>query len=249
MAKKKHTEGETSAPANPSKSKAAPNDKDTTVVENDQLLALAEDASEPEPKAAGHKKPKKVLTRLEQGDQIIRSHTGWAVVAGLIPLPLVDSFAVGAIQTDMLKKLSALYGVDFSEDQNKANITMLAGVGFARMFTRFAKAIPVVGTIVGGVSRAVTSGASTYAVGEVFQRHYESGGTLLEGLDIDVLKMWYNDALERGKAIAAALYERYKPRTKAELGREAAMTHLKSLHDIGFLTAHEYEELVEGLAK
>jgi uncharacterized protein (DUF697 family) len=189
-------------------------------------------------------KNKKTLTRIEQGDEIIRNHTGWAVAAGLIPVPLADYFAVSGIQLDMLRKLSELYQVDFSEDKGKASIAMLAGAGFARMFTGFAKAIPGVGTLIGGVSTAVASGASTYALGEVFQRHYEGGGTLLEGTDVNVIKTWYQEALNRGKELATSLCAlRKKSVSEDDLSKEEALENLNDLRENGFVTAEEFEKM------
>ena len=39
----------------------------------------------------------------------------WSGAAGLIPIPLVDMAAVGGVQLQMLRRLSEIYGVPFSE--------------------------------------------------------------------------------------------------------------------------------------
>src|SRR5262249_52323614 len=43
-----------------------------------------------------------------------------------------------------------------------------------------AKMIPFVGPLVGGLSMPLFSGAATYAIGQVFIQHFETGGTLLD---------------------------------------------------------------------
>ena len=56
------------------------------------------------------------------------------------------------------------------------------------------KAIPLLGTLVGGVSWLALAGASTYAVGKVFIQHFESGGTLLT-LDPEKVMDYYREQL------------------------------------------------------
>jgi uncharacterized protein (DUF697 family) len=194
----------------------------------------------------------KQADRLEKGDQIIRSHTGWAVAAGLIPVPVADYLAVSSIQMDMLRKLSELYDTEFDDEKGKAGIALLAGAGFARMFTGFAKAIPGVGTIVGGATTAVASGASTYAIGEVFQKHYEGGGTLLGTLDANLFKSWYKEALERGKEVATSLcVKKGKKATdeEEEITAEEALSNLEALREQGFVTEKEYEKMKKRILK
>jgi len=47
-------------------------------------------------------------------------------VAGLIPVPVIDAVAVGGLQIQMLRRLSQIYGVAFSENRGKALIASLA---------------------------------------------------------------------------------------------------------------------------
>ena len=45
----------------------------------------------------------------------------------LVPIPLVDVAAVGGVQLQMLRRLSEIYGVPFSENMGKSVIASLAG--------------------------------------------------------------------------------------------------------------------------
>ena len=116
-------------------------------------------------------------TRAKHADSIIRNHMIWSMGAGFIPVPIVDLFAVTAIQLDMIRQISRVYDVDFKETSGKAIITSLSGTSIARMGSRAVKFIPGVGSILGGVTMAVLSGGSTYALGEVFKKHFETSGT------------------------------------------------------------------------
>lgn len=136
---------------------------------------------------------------------IIRNHIIWSMGSGLIPLPVVDFIAVSAVQLDMVRQLSKLYGVDYKESEGKAVITSLTGTGLAQLSARAAvKLVPGVGSIVGGVTMSVLSGASTYAIGQVFKTHFETGGTFLD-FDPNRLKKYYQEQFEKGKQVARDL--------------------------------------------
>ena len=48
------------------------------------------------------------------------------------------------------------------------------------------------------------AGASTYAVGQVFIQHFESGGTFLD-FDPDKVKAYFAEQVEKGKLVVADL--------------------------------------------
>ena len=147
--------------------------------------------------------------------KIIRNHIVWSMGAGLIPIPVADFFAVGAVQLDMVRQLCKLYSVDFKETEGKALISALAGSGLARLgASGAAKLIPGLGTIVGGVTMSVLSGASTYALGQVFKRHFETGGTFLD-FDVDRLRKYYAEQFEKGKKIARDIQRQEAAKKKA----------------------------------
>jgi uncharacterized protein (DUF697 family) len=124
----------------------------------------------------------------EQRDQaaskLVDRFSIWSGVAGLVPVPVVDVLAVGGLQLQMLRRLSQIYGVEFSENRGKALIAALAGcmipatsgMGAASAL----KAIPIVNILAAGFVMPVLSAGATYAIGKAFVQHFESGGTLLD---------------------------------------------------------------------
>ena len=142
-------------------------------------------------------------------NSIIKNHMIWSMGAGFIPVPIADFFAVGAIQLDMIRQLCKVYDIDFKETEGKAVITALTGSGLARLGARAVKFIPVVGTMIGGVTLAVLSGASTYAIGEVFKKHFDTGGTFLD-FDPSRLKKFYDEKFEKGKQMAKEMEKKQK---------------------------------------
>lgn len=174
--------------------------------------------------------------RSERADRIIRTHTLWGMGAGLIPVPMFDVLAVSAIQIDMLKQLAEAYDSDFTENLGKTFVTALTGGTFARVGASLIKAVPGVGTLVGGASMSVLSGASTYAVGQVAKRHYETGGNLVD-IDLDSARRTYDDALERGKRVVGDL----KNREAESKDVYASLERLSDLKQKGIITEEEFE--------
>lgn len=152
--------------------------------------------------------------RKKKANSIVRNHIIWSMGTGLIPIPVLDFFAVSAVQLDMVRQLSKLYGVDFKETEGKAVITSLTGSGLAQLGARAAmKLIPGVGTVIGGVTMSVLSGASTYALGEIFKEHFETGGTFLD-FDPGRLRKYYQEKFEKGKQVARDIREEEERKKK-----------------------------------
>jgi uncharacterized protein (DUF697 family) len=126
--------------------------------------------------------------RDEAASRLVDRFSLWSGAAGLIPIPIVDMAAVGGVQLQMLRRLSEIYGVPFSENRGKSIIASLAGavipastatttaVGVGSMV----KSFPGVGTAVGALTMPVFSAGATYVIGKVFIQHFASGGTLLD---------------------------------------------------------------------
>ncbi len=143
--------------------------------------------------------------RTKHADTIIRNHVIWSMGAGLIPVLIADIFAVSALQLDMIRQLCKVYDVDFKETQGKAIVTSLTSSTLARLGARSViKLIPGVGSLIGGAAVSVFAGSSTYALGEVFKLHFETGGTILD-FDPERLKKKYKEMFEKGKSVATDL--------------------------------------------
>jgi len=152
--------------------------------------------------------------RQVNANKIVQNHIVWSMGAGLIPVSIADLFAVSAIQLDMVRQLSKLYDIDFKETEGKAYISALTGSALARLGASAIKILPGVGSVIGGLSMSVLSGASTFALGEVFKKHFETGGTFLD-FDVDRLKKFYNEKFEKGKKVAEDIKEKSEKKQAA----------------------------------
>jgi uncharacterized protein (DUF697 family) len=120
---------------------------------------------------------------------------------GLLPVPLVDIVTVGATQLVMIRKLSQCYDLPFSQHRAKALISALIGAGQTGLIlTSLGKWIPGIGGAGLTVATAVTAGGLTYAIGQVFVRHFEMGGTLLD-LDATAMKDYFAEQYQQGKSV------------------------------------------------
>ena len=123
-------------------------------------------------------------SRRASAEKLVERFSLWSGVAGLIPLPLVDLAAVGGVQIQMLRRISQIYSIPFSENRGKALIVSLVGssipVSSGLGAASIAKTVPVIGTAISAVAMPAFSAGATYAIGMAFIQHFTSGGTLLD---------------------------------------------------------------------
>jgi len=194
---------------------------------------------------------KKVTDSKDSANSIVKNHMIWSMGAGFIPVPIADFFAVSAIQLDMIRQLCKLYDIDFKETEGKAMITALTGTGLARLGARAIKFIPGVGSVLGGVTLAVLSGASTYALGEVFKTHFETGGTFLD-FDPARLKKYYNEKFEKGKEMAKDIKKDQDEAKDLIIEKKSStkpmdavdkLKQIAKLKDDGIITGEEFDKM------
>ena len=120
--------------------------------------------------------------------QVVDRFALYSGAAGLIPLPVADIAAVAGVQLQMLRRLSKIYTVPFSENRGKSIIASLLGAlipaststSTAMGVGSMVKGLPGIGTTIGVISMPVFSAAATFVIGKVFIQHFASGGTLLD---------------------------------------------------------------------
>ncbi len=163
--------------------------------------------------------------------------------AGLVPIPILDIAAVTAVQLDLVKQLSQVYGVQHQGGMiDKGLITALTGSIFARIGASFIKVIPVVGSMLGGVSMAIMSGASTYAVGQVFKRHFEAGGDF-SNFNPASARSLFDEEYERGKHMAEEWKKEKKTSPSASEDVLGKLKQLGELKASGVISEEEFKKM------
>jgi uncharacterized protein (DUF697 family) len=144
----------------------------------------------------------------EQISKLIRHHVYGSMAVGLVPLPMVDFLGITGVQLNMVRKMANFYGIPFSKDMTKNLIISLIGGAVpataAYPFASSVKLIPIVGQSIGAVSMPIIAGASTFAVGKVFYRHFASGGTFLT-FDPEKARSYYEEMFNKGKTIVKGM--------------------------------------------
>lgn len=149
---------------------------------------------------------------------ITKTHMMAGMALGLLPTPLIDIAGLAGTQLNLLRSLCKHYNVDFDDQTGKAVLTslisgslpVLAVVGLSS----FAKLIPGIGTISGGISITVLSGSIIYATGQVFTRHFEAGGGF-QNFDSKHWQTFFKEQFEKGKVIVKSRLEKPKTATDA----------------------------------
>jgi len=136
-------------------------------------------------------------------NKIIMKRVLAASGVGLVPFPLIDLVAATGIQLETVKRLADLYDIEFKKDIAKTLVSSLIGstliTSTGPLVASAIKIIPFVGQAAGVVTLPILLGGTTYAIGEVFARHFEVGGTLLT-FDAEKVRAYYEEQFEKGKA-------------------------------------------------
>ena len=174
-------------------------------------------------------------------EDIISNHVIFAMTAGAIPVPVMDIVAVSAIQYDLIRQVAEFHNADYDTNKGKTLASSLAGAAVSRIGASALKAIPGVGTILGIGSQMVMAGATTYALGKLFDSHF-SGNKSLDNLNLDSLKEQYKDLLNKGKEYARDL--------KKSFSKEDVLKTIEKLNQLkesGVITEEEFLRTKERL--
>lgn len=123
--------------------------------------------------------------RREQAFAIVHNNVAWSCAAGLVPLPIVDLATLTLVEVRMLEQLTSHYKLPFSRMRARSYVAALLGsfgatmLGFGSMKVALLS-IPYAGPFVAAVSVPTVAGAITYAIGRLFIRQFESGGTFMD---------------------------------------------------------------------
>lgn len=142
----------------------------------------------------------------ESIDKIIRHYTYYTTAAGLLPIPVADLVLISGLQIRMVYSLSQEYDIPFKKSRVISVIGALFGYIIPNSFSRtfissMLKIIPGIGTILGVVSMPIFTGAATWTLGQIFARHFESGGNI-QNFSVEDYKNDLKDAFTEGMKVA-----------------------------------------------
>lgn len=144
--------------------------------------------------------------RSRRSELTIARHVALSAGAGAIPLPVADYAVLTAVQINLVRRLCAIYGVPFSREAAKALVAGLLGAaapGLSFAAASSLKTLPGAGTLAGLVSAPALAAAATFAAGQVFRHHLETGGSLLT-FDANRMKAEFDRRMQEADAARAA---------------------------------------------
>lgn len=120
----------------------------------------------------------------EGGNDIVKRYTLISAGIGLVPSAIINSVGIAALEVAMIDELAKNYSHDFPTKlaSSKVFISLIGSIGpiyFANKSKSAISAVPFVGQLLSSSIYSLTGAISVYAVGKIFQQHFESGGTLL----------------------------------------------------------------------
>lgn len=148
----------------------------------------------------------------EAARRIIRRNMLWATGASVLPFRVIDTALLLGVQIKMLKELSDLHGVEFRANAGKSAVAVLLGTALPTVLGHsvvpnalrgIAMSSKVLGSVIAYTAMPLFAAAFTYAIGKVFQRHFESGGTFLD-LDVKKAEGFFKEKFKEGKDKAEA---------------------------------------------
>ena len=158
-------------------------------------------------------------------DAIIRKRVYGAIGIGFVPVPLVDFLGLTALQIELIHALAKAHGVEFKKERVKSIISSLCG-GFLTtasvpLAASLLKSIPVIGFTAGAATISIMGGATTYALGWVFDRHFRKGGNLID-FNAEEAKTYFKEKVEEGKNLVGKLKKKVKKEAAESPAEDAA---------------------------
>ena len=115
------------------------------------------------------------MTKNQKAIATISTSTGLATSAAVIPIPVADSVAITGIQVAMIVSLGGIYGQVISKNLAKNLLGAFLVFKVGEWLASWVKAIPGVGTIVGGAAQMIIAGTLTYSLGLAVKHVLEKG--------------------------------------------------------------------------
>lgn len=158
-----------------------------------------------EPSAADHGAGELLDSKRHAADDCIKNYVLLSMATGLLPSAVVNVVAVTALEVKMIGSLARVYGFPVPNKllRYELLISLIGSLGsvYVAIKSRQAfKGVPVIGHAIYVGMMSIAGGAAMYAVGKMFQEHFETGGTFL-GKDSSVLRAYFKKKYEEGRKV------------------------------------------------
>jgi uncharacterized protein (DUF697 family) len=135
-------------------------------------------------------------------EEIIKNRSLLAAGLGLVPAPIFNLVSVTAVQISMVQAITRLYNIEVKKSWIKNVISSvlggLAATGSSGVLAGAFGTIPLVGTSLAILSAPALNGLTTYAIGHMFVRYFNSDDGLLKS-GAKALGDWFKEGFNQGR--------------------------------------------------
>jgi uncharacterized protein (DUF697 family) len=135
-------------------------------------------------------------------EETIKNRALLAASLGIVPVPVFNFVSVAAVQVSMVQSISKLYNIEAKKSWIKNIISTviggLASTGGAGFAATHLIGVPLIGTSLAVLSAPALNGLTTYAVGYMFVRYFESSDGILK-TNTKALKGWFAEGFKQGR--------------------------------------------------
>jgi uncharacterized protein (DUF697 family) len=135
-------------------------------------------------------------------EEIVKNRSLLAAGIGLVPVPVFNMVSATAIQVSMVQSITRLYNVEVKKSWIKNLIaSVLGGLGAAALSGTAARSLgaaPLVGASLAALSAPAMNGLTTYAIGYMFIRYFESPEGFLKA-NARALGGWFAEGFKDGR--------------------------------------------------
>ncbi|MDR2740789.1 MAG: YcjF family protein [Treponema sp.] len=135
-------------------------------------------------------------------EEIIKNRSLLAAGLGIVPIPIFNFASVTVIQIALVQSITRLYNIEVKKSWIKNIIASVLGglatTGISGAVARGLGTAPLVGTSLAVLSTPVLNGLTTYAVGYMFVRYFESSDGFLK-TNTKAMGDWFTEGFNDGR--------------------------------------------------
>ena len=134
--------------------------------------------------------------------ELIKNRALLAAGLGLVPVPVFNFASATVVQIAMVQSITKLCNIEAKKSWVKNIISSVLGgftsVGLSQLAAGTLGAAPIVGTSLAVISAPAVNGLTTYALGYMFLRYFESEDGFLK-TNFKALGNWFKEGFKEGR--------------------------------------------------
>lgn len=135
-------------------------------------------------------------------EAIIKNRSLLAAGFGIVPIPALNLVSVTAVQIAMVQAITRLYNIEAKKSWIKNIISSVLGgvvtTGGSGVLAGGLAAAPLVGASLSVLTAPALNGFTTYAIGYMFVRYFESSDGILK-TNAKALGGWFKEGFKQGR--------------------------------------------------